>query len=195
MEIVVVVVVIDAKVADEVDTREMVVGELKVGRNWSDFAGVCTLPRGESKWTLRSLKIVETFHFEDGQNFAKRARRCVPHPTSSLTVLQTDLSFSPNPRTNCSTRTRPLSPFPQPAPRVLDFLCYPSATSHDPASFCFLPSVRECRSTLRMEESVPPPSPPPHLISPTVPRIIPDSRPPRTPNSTPRPRINPSAQK
>ncbi|KAF9475604.1 hypothetical protein BDN70DRAFT_935760 [Pholiota conissans] len=38
---------------------------------------------------------------------------------------------------------RPAKTFPQPAP-VLDFLWYPTASSLDAASFCFVASVREC---------------------------------------------------
>lgn len=33
--------------------------------------------------------------------------------------------------------------FPQPGP-ILDYIWYPTATPHDPASFCFVASVREC---------------------------------------------------
>ncbi|KJA24833.1 hypothetical protein HYPSUDRAFT_200108 [Hypholoma sublateritium FD-334 SS-4] len=37
----------------------------------------------------------------------------------------------------------PAREFPQPAP-VLDFVWYPTATIHDPSTFCFVASVREC---------------------------------------------------
>ncbi|TFK36239.1 WD40-repeat-containing domain protein [Crucibulum laeve] len=38
---------------------------------------------------------------------------------------------------------QPIRTFHQPAP-ILDFLWYPTATPRDPASFCFISSVREC---------------------------------------------------
>lgn len=37
----------------------------------------------------------------------------------------------------------PVRIYPQPAP-VLDYIWYPTASLYDPATFCFVASVREC---------------------------------------------------
>ena len=76
----------------------------------------------------------ETFHLDDGQNFARTARWS---PDGSAFPAQIESRSFQLFNDNTSTL------FPQPAP-ILDFLWYPSAMPHDPASFCFLVSVREC---------------------------------------------------
>ena len=153
---------------------------------------VC-LPRGEMDWSPPTFALStppatkEIFHLDDGQNFARTARWS---PDGSVFLAQSE-----NRSLQLFNSTSTL--FPQPAP-ILDFLWYPAATPHDPASFCFLSSVRECPVKLidasdgRVCLFLPSP---PHLMPPTAPRILPNSRPPRTSDSTPRPCIQPLCTK
>lgn len=53
-------------------------------------------------------------------------------------LLEVTLDSAPEvPRTSLMPRTRQAAP-------IVDFAWYPTATRRDPASFCFVASVREC---------------------------------------------------
>jgi hypothetical protein len=69
-------------------------------------------------------------------------------PTSSSNESRTPLFHRvdhahPEVASSIEQSESPTRAFPQPGP-ILDYIWYPTATPHDPASFCFVASVREC---------------------------------------------------
>ncbi|ESK93182.1 guanyl nucleotide binding protein [Moniliophthora roreri MCA 2997] len=77
-------------------------------------------------------------------NFVRIAKWC---PDGSMALAQcensyyTTLNFNSLPEAEDPQRTRLI--LRQPAP-IIDFLWYPTASSRNPSSFCFVSSVREC---------------------------------------------------
>ncbi|KAI0683292.1 WD40-repeat-containing domain protein [Cytidiella melzeri] len=86
-------------------------------------------------------------------NFVARCAKWCPDGSVSLAQCEDAalryLDIPPSLLSNATTSTPPLLPgqttskFPQPSP-ILDFTWYPFATPTNPATFCFLTSVREC---------------------------------------------------
>ncbi|KAI0799743.1 WD40-repeat-containing domain protein [Irpex lacteus] len=82
----------------------------------------------------------------DGNNFSRSARWC---PDGSVALAQCEnatlqyLDIPSSMLSDVTTSFEPPPPFSQPSP-ILDFTWYPFASVANPASFCFLASVREC---------------------------------------------------
>jgi hypothetical protein len=68
------------------------------------------------------------------------ADRIKHHRESSVEMSTTEPHSLTEPPVSLSTNARI---FNQPAP-ILDFVWYPTASPQNPASFCFIASVREC---------------------------------------------------
>lgn len=90
----------------------------------------------------------QTFIIEDDEgnheNFPRNARWT---PDGSVFMAhcenRTLQLFNAHTNTSLSTPNNPTLTLPQPSP-ILDFTWFPSASPNDPASYCFLASVREC---------------------------------------------------
>ncbi|KAF9051758.1 hypothetical protein BJ165DRAFT_1451124 [Panaeolus papilionaceus] len=80
---------------------------------------------------------------ENSNNFARSAKWS-PDGTTLLCHCENNTfwTFYPNVRGLSATQFQPAT-LPQPSP-ILDFIWYPTASPYDPASFCFVASVREC---------------------------------------------------
>jgi telomerase Cajal body protein 1 len=96
--------------------------------------GVQTAPQ-----LLRSPRI-EHFIFWTctlSNSFVIRSQTQNSQPCRPPELMSTSISHIPRSANISFTR-----PFPQPSP-ILDFVWYPQATVQDPASFCFVASVRD----------------------------------------------------
>ncbi|KAJ3521072.1 hypothetical protein NM688_g9070 [Phlebia brevispora] len=82
-------------------------------------------------------------------NFARWAKWCPDGSTALAQCENASLEYidfpheALSPAPDISSLAHRSTSFPQPAP-ILDFVWYPRATCTDPASFCFVASVREC---------------------------------------------------
>ncbi|KAF9447780.1 WD40 repeat-like protein [Macrolepiota fuliginosa MF-IS2] len=87
----------------------------------------------------------QTYDIKDEANHKNFARSAKWTPDGSVFMAQCEdrtLQLFNPPQTSGPNPTRPDLVLRQPAP-VLDFTWYPTASPNDPASFCFLTSVRE----------------------------------------------------